>query len=58
MAGIAAAVATATKRRKSRCIHIGHLPFMSVARYSITSSATNCVELTRSLASPLAARAE
>src|SRR5207244_13619278 len=32
MAGIAAAVATATNRRNSRCIHIGHLPFMSVAR--------------------------
>src|SRR6266481_6360119 len=31
-AGIAAAVATATTRRKSRCIYIGHLPFMSIAR--------------------------
>src|SRR5260370_9007157 len=32
MAGIAAAVAIATNRRNSRCIYIGNLPFMSIAR--------------------------
>src|SRR5262249_60986591 len=31
MAGIAATVATVTKRRKSRCMDIGRLPFMSLA---------------------------
>ena len=32
MAGIAAAVATATTRRKFHCENIGHLPFMNIAR--------------------------
>src|SRR5262249_41023243 len=32
MAGIAATAAAATKRRKSRCMYIGRLPFMRVAR--------------------------
>jgi hypothetical protein len=30
VAGIAATVTTATKRRKSRCIRIGHLPLISI----------------------------